>query len=94
MPWFSKENFACAILYIIYWFLYDPGGGAFTSSQCPHPGEFANFIKKNANARGVAPEGGGAMGTGGIDWCITCGGGCCKDKFLIDRYPFEICFDY
>ena len=32
--------------HIIYWLLYDPGAGAFASSQCPHPGEFANFIKE------------------------------------------------
>ena len=61
MPWFSKENFACAILYIIYWFLYDSGGGAFASSQCPHPREFANFIKKMLMPGGN-PGGGGGDG--------------------------------
>ena len=47
--------------HIIYWLLYDPGGGAFASSQCPHPGEFANLILKNANARGLARGGGWAQ---------------------------------
>ena len=46
-----------------------PGAGHFPSffvctpghldSLCPHPGEFAHFKKKNANARGLA-RGGGA----------------------------------
>ena len=51
--------------HIIYWLLYDPGGGAFASSRCPRPGKFANLIKKNAYARGW-----GGMGTGRIDRCI------------------------
>ena len=37
----------------------DPGGGAFALFLCPHPGEFAHFFKKNANARGLARGGGG-----------------------------------
>ena len=47
MLWFSKENFACAIFILFIGFYTIPpggGGGAFASSQCPHPGEFANFI--------------------------------------------------
>ena len=66
----QRELFLCNF-HIIYCLLYDPGGGACASLQGPHPGEFANFIKKkSANARGLA-RGGGGMGTGGIDWCIT-----------------------
>ena len=53
--------------HIIYWLLYDPGGGTFASSHFPHRGEFANFIKKKYKFPGVSP---GGMGTGGIDWCI------------------------
>ena len=41
-----------------------PGSGAFARFLHPHPGEFANFFKKNANARGLAR---GGMGTAGID---------------------------
>ena len=48
----------------------DPGGGAFAlflrlhpgafrQLMCPHPDEFAQFFKKNANARGLARGGGG-----------------------------------
>ena len=37
----------------------DPGGGAFRQLICPYPGEFAQFFSKNANARGLAREGGG-----------------------------------
>ena len=48
----------------------DPGGGAFVlilrshpgafrQLMCPHPGEFAYFFQKNANARGLARGGGG-----------------------------------
>ena len=44
--------------HIIYWLLYDPGGGGFASSHCPHPGEFANLILKNADAQGLDREGG------------------------------------
>ena len=38
--------------------------------KSPHPREFAIQGKKNANARGSA-RGGGGLGAGGIDWCIT-----------------------
>ena len=62
---FQRELCLCNF-HIINWLLYDPRGGAFASLQCPHPGEFANFIEKNANAQGLA-HGGGGMGTGGID---------------------------
>ena len=52
----------------------DPGGGAFAlflrplpgafrQLMCPHPEEFANFLKKNANA----PRLPGGIGTAGID---------------------------
>ena len=34
--------------------------------KSPHPREFAILGQKNANARG-----GGGMGAGGIDWCIS-----------------------
>ena len=55
----QRELCLCNFL-IIYWLLYDPGGGAFPSSQCPHPKEFANFIKKkDSNARGLARGGDG-----------------------------------
>ena len=37
----------------------------------PHPREFAIQGKKNTNARGSAPGGGGGLGAGGIDWCIA-----------------------
>jgi len=47
----------------------DPGGGAFAlflrphlgavrQLMCPHPGEFAHFLKKNTNAGGLARRGG------------------------------------
>ena len=36
-----------------------PGSGAFAWFLHPHPGEFANFLKKNANARGSARGGDG-----------------------------------
>ena len=36
--------------HIIYWLLHDPSSG-----------EFANFIKKNANAQGLAQGGGWAL---------------------------------
>ena len=39
--------------------------------KSPHPREFAIHGKKNANARGSAREGGGGLGAGGIDWCLT-----------------------
>jgi len=50
----------------------DPGGGvfalflrplpgAFRQLMCPHPEEFANFFKKNANARGLVRAGGWAL---------------------------------
>ena len=42
-----------------------PHPGAFRRLMCPHPREFAHFKKKNANARGLAP-GGGGMGTAGL----------------------------
>ena len=35
--------------------------------MCPIPGNFA-ILKKNANARVVAPRGGGRVVTAGIDW--------------------------
>ena len=38
--------------------------------KSPHPREFAIQGKKNANARGSA-RGGGGLGAGGIDWCIS-----------------------
>ena len=47
----------------------DLGGRAFALFLRPHPGEFAHFFEKNANARGVGP--GGGMGTAGIDWRIN-----------------------
>ena len=37
-----------------------PQPGAFRQLMCPHPGEFAHFLKRNANARGLARGGGGA----------------------------------
>ena len=43
-----------------------PHPGAFSQLMCPHPREFAHFVNKNANPRGLAP-GGGGMGTAGID---------------------------
>jgi len=43
-----------------------PHPGAVRQLMCPHPGEFAHFFLKNANARGLA-RGGGGMGTAGID---------------------------
>ena len=42
---------------IIYGLLYNPGGGAFSSSQFPHPGAFANFITKNDNGPGGGGDG-------------------------------------
>ena len=36
-----------------------PGSGAFAWFLHPHPGEFANFFKKNANAGGSARGGDG-----------------------------------
>ena len=39
--------------------------------KSPHSREFAIQGKQNANARGSAREGGGALGASGIDWCIT-----------------------
>ena len=36
-----------------------PGGGAFALFFHPHPREFATQDKKSANARGLAPPGGG-----------------------------------
>ena len=45
---------------------FRPHPGAFRQPMCPHPGEFAHFLKKNANARGLA-RGGGGMDTAGID---------------------------
>ena len=45
-----------------------PGG--FDSSRVPTPGNLPSKAKKNANARGSAREGGGALGAAGIDWCI------------------------
>ena len=56
----QRELYMCKF-HIIFGLLYDPGGGAFASSQCPHPGEFANFILKNANARRLARGGGWAQ---------------------------------
>ena len=38
-----------------------PHPGAFRQLMCPHHGEFANFFKKNANARGLARGGGWAL---------------------------------
>ena len=43
-----------------------PGSGAFARFLHPHPGEFANFFSRNANARGLA-WGSGWVGTAGID---------------------------
>ena len=57
----QRELRLCNV-HIIYWLLYDPGGGAFARAQCPHPGEFANFIKKNANAWDLVRMGGGGDG--------------------------------
>ena len=48
--------------------------------MCPHPGEFAQFFLKNANARGLAR---GGMGTAGIDWCII---NKTPNRFLIYSY--------
>ena len=56
-----KRTLPCAICILFISFLNDSGGGAFASSQCPHPGEFANFILKNAYAQGLAQEGGWAQ---------------------------------
>jgi len=53
----------------------DPGGGAFAPFLCPHPGHLDSlcvptlgnltiFLKKHANARGLAQ---GGMGTAGIN---------------------------
>ena len=39
-----------------------PHLGAFRQLMCPHPGEFAQFFSKNANARGLAQGGGGGDG--------------------------------
>ena len=36
-----------------------PHPGAFRQLMCPRPGEFAYFLKKNANAQGLAPPLGG-----------------------------------
>ena len=36
-----------------------PIPGHLDSFMCPHPGEFAHLFVKNANARGLAPGGGG-----------------------------------
>jgi len=44
-----------------------PHPGAFRQLMCPHPGEFTHFLKKNANAGGLARGEGGGMGTAGID---------------------------
>ena len=44
---------------------FRPRPGAFRQLMCPHPREFAHFVNKNANPRGLAP--GGGMGTAGID---------------------------
>ena len=52
-------------IHIIYWLLYDPGDREFASSQCSHPGEFANFIKKMLMPGGNRGEEG--MVTGGLD---------------------------
>ena len=41
-----------------------PGSGAFAWFLHPHPGEFANFLKKMLMPRG---QPGGGMGTAGID---------------------------
>ena len=36
-----------------------PGSGTFARFLHPHPGEFAHFFLRNANARGLARGGGG-----------------------------------
>ena len=46
-----------------------PPGGTW-QLKSPHRREFAIQGKKNANVRGSA-RGGGGLGAGGIDWCIT-----------------------
>ena len=51
-----------------------PHPGAFRQLMCPHPREFAHSFQKNANARGLAPGGGGGMGTAGIDSVMHKGG--------------------
>ena len=51
-----------------------PHPGGFDSSRVPTPGNLPSKAKINANARKSArgPEGGGGwLGVGGIDWCIT-----------------------
>ena len=50
---------------------FRPHPGGFDSSRVPTPGNLPSKVKKNANARGSARRGGGGMGAGGIDLCIT-----------------------
>ena len=47
----------------------NPGAGHLPGSFIPTPGNLPIFLKKNANARGLAQAGGGGggMGTAGID---------------------------
>ena len=48
-------------------FFFRPHPGGFESLRLPTPGNLPSKAKKNANARGSAREGGGALGAGGID---------------------------
>ena len=49
--------------------LFSSPGRGIRQLKRSHPQEFA-LQGKNANARGSA-RGGGRLGSGGIDWCIT-----------------------
>ena len=49
---------------------FRPHPGGFDSLRVPTPANLPSKAKKNANTRGVSP-GGGELGAGGIDWCIT-----------------------
>ena len=48
---FPKENFTCAIFILFISYYMIPGAGHLTARVSP-PREIANFVKKNAHARG------------------------------------------
>ena len=68
----SMKNVAVLIEKGAFALFLRPHPGGFDSSRVPTPGYLPSKAKKNANARGsVRGGGGGRLGAGGIDWCIT-----------------------
>ena len=63
---------------------FRPHTGGFDSSRVPTPGNLPFKAKKNANAPGVSP-GGGVLGAGGIDWCISRGQMCERCFFTCEK---------